>query len=117
MAENPDDVTKLLARVRDRAEAGMLNQDLLDYVAREKSGSSAEVLYVNRKVLDLVTKAEMEREDYRRRSSPNVFFGTSKRYFGTEFRTIWINGIMMVGFLALIITALQISLRRQLTKV
>ncbi|MDB6072794.1 MAG: ABC-type multidrug transport system, ATPase component, partial [Verrucomicrobiaceae bacterium] len=47
----------------------------------------------------------------------NVFFGTSKRYFGTEFRTVWINGMIMVGFLALIITALEISLRRQLTRV
>ena len=31
-------------------------------------------------MLDLVTKAEMEREDYRLESSPNVFFGTIKTY-------------------------------------
>ena len=114
---DPADVPKNLSRVRDKAAAGELTQDLLDWVEHEKKGTSAEELFVNRKVLDLVTKAEMEREDYRRRSSPNVFFGTSKHYFGTEFRTIWINGIAMVGFLALIITALEISLRRQLTKV
>ncbi|MDB6137943.1 MAG: abc-2 type transporter, partial [Verrucomicrobiaceae bacterium] len=116
-AADPEDVPKHLRSVRDKAASGALTQQLLDYVEREKKGTSAEELFVNRKVLDLVTKAEMEREDYRRRSSPNVFFGSSKHYFGTEFRTIWINGMVMVGFLALIITALEISLRRQLTKV
>jgi ABC-type multidrug transport system ATPase subunit/ABC-type multidrug transport system permease subunit len=45
-----------------------------------KNSVSAEEIYVNRKVLDLVTKAEMEREDYRRESSPNVFFGTLKTF-------------------------------------
>ncbi|MDB6119915.1 MAG: ABC-type multidrug transport system, ATPase component, partial [Verrucomicrobiaceae bacterium] len=116
-AADPEDVPKHLRQVRDKAADGELTQALLDYVEREKRGTSAEELFVNRKVLDLVTKAEMEREDYRRRTSPNVFFGTSKRYFGTEFRTVWINGMIMVGFLALIITALEISLRRQLTRV
>ena len=117
MGAEPEDVPKHLRQVREKVESATLNQALLDYVGREKSGTSAEELFVNRKVLDLVTKAEMEREDYRRRSSPNVFFGTSKHYLGTEFRTIWINGIVLVGFLVVIISALEVSLRRQLTKV
>ena len=112
-----EEVPKNLRRVRDKAVQGGLTQALLDKAEKEKRGTSAEELFVNRKVLDLVTKAEMEREDYRRKSRPNVFFGTSKHYFGTEFRTVWINGIVMLFFLTLIITALQISVRRQLTKV
>ena len=70
---------------------------------------SAEEVYVNRKVLDLVTKAEMEREDYRRKSSPNVFFGTSKRYFGTAFSTLWINGLVILFVITLIIGAVELS--------
>ena len=116
-ASHREDVPKNLKRVRDKAVEGQLTQSVLDHAEQEKRGTSAEELFVNRKVLDLVTKAEMEREDYRRKSSPNVFFGTSKHYFGTEFRTVWINGIVMLFFLGLIITALEISLRRQLTRV
>jgi hypothetical protein len=78
---------------------------------------SAEEIYVNRKVLDLVTKAEMEREDYRRKASPNVFFGTQKVYFGTKFNTLWINSLVILFNIVLIIAAVQFSLKRQLTKV
>jgi len=68
-------------------------------------------------VLDLVTKAEMEREDYRRKTSPNVFFGTRKMYLGTKYNTLWINSIVILFTLSLIIAAVELSLRRQLTKV
>ena len=66
---------------------------------------------------DLVTKAEMEREDYRRRTSPNVFFGTVKNYFNTEFSTLWINGVVIILSLSVILTTIHFSLRRQLTRV
>ena len=36
---------------------------------------TAEQIYVNQKVSDLISKAEMEQNDYRRGKKPNVFFG------------------------------------------
>lgn len=138
--KEPDDVPKHLASVRAHAIDGTLTHEILEYVQRERKGTSAEELYVNRKVLDLVTKAEMEREDYRRKTSPNVFFGTTRKYpmvlwtsspsqdqikntwmgfyiDNVEVKTIWLNAFVLVFSLALVIAAIQISLKRQLTKV
>ena len=50
-----------------------------------KGPVTAEQLYVNQKVSDLLSKAEMEQNDYRRSKKPNVFFGPEKRYFGPKF--------------------------------
>ena len=44
--------------------------------------TTAEQLYVNQKISDLIANAEMEQNDYRRGGKPNVFFGAEKRYFG-----------------------------------
>jgi ABC-type branched-subunit amino acid transport system ATPase component len=141
-ARDPEDIPKHLDNVRRNALRGTLTQELLDYVQREKKGTSAEQLYVNRKVLDLVTKAEMEREDYRRKTSPNVFFGTTKKYTlphhlwfaapdtaltapskmgfywaEVEIRTVWLNTGIMLMSLLLVVACVQVSLRRQLTRV
>jgi hypothetical protein len=94
-------------------------------------GVSAEQVFVNRKVLDLVTKAEMEREDYRRKTGPNVFFGTLKTLWHRQstdkegntvdepvrFSTLWINFWVMMASLIAIVNVLQILLKRQLSKV
>ncbi len=76
---DPDKVAGRLARLEKGIAAGKLDPDLLNQPHWDKS-TSAEDIFVNRKVLDLVTKAEMEREDYRRKTTPNVFFGTVKTY-------------------------------------
>jgi energy-coupling factor transporter ATP-binding protein EcfA2 len=55
-------------------------------IADAKGPITAEQLYVNQKVSDLISKAEMEQNDYRRGKKPNVFFGLQKRYFGPRFR-------------------------------
>lgn|GEM_PF-6671268 len=89
----------------------------LTSLQKQNDGISAEEIYVNRKVLDLVTKAEMGCEDYRSKASPNVFFGTRKTYLGTKYNTLWINSTVILFTLSVIITAVEISLRRQLTKV
>jgi len=118
-ARKPEEISANLKRIRTAVLTGRLEQDLLDSMqgADRKGGTSAEEIYVNRKVLDLVTKAEMEREDYRRRTSPNVFFGTVKRYFDTEFSTLWINGVVIILSLNLVLAIIHFSLRRQLTRV
>lgn len=116
-ARDADEAVDLLNRIRAASIRGRLDTRLLSEALERQDGVSAEEVYVNRKVLDLVTKAEMEREDYRRKRSPNVFFGTVKRYFGTEFGTLWINGLVILFSVALIFTVVELNLRRQLTKV
>ncbi|MBB5030552.1 ATP-binding cassette domain-containing protein [Prosthecobacter vanneervenii] len=116
-AENPREISKRLGSIRDAVLSGRIEPPMLDRMLEQNDGVSAEEIYVNRKVLDLVTKAEMEREDYRRKASPNVFFGTRKTYLGTKYNTLWINSIVILFTLSLIIAAVELSLRRQLTKV
>lgn len=73
-------------------------------------GVSAEQIYVNQKVTDLVSKAEMEQFDYRlgdgSKRHLNVFFGPVKEYIGIRASVLVFNvGVMListfVGFLAL----------------
>lgn len=116
-AENPRQISKRLGSIRDAVLSGSIQPQMLEGILQENDGVSAEEIYVNRKVLDLVTKAEMEREDYRRKSSPNVFFGTRKSYLGTKYNTLWINSVVILFNITLIIAAVELSLRRQLTKV
>ena len=116
-ARDADEAVDLLNRIRAASIRGRLDTRLLNEALERQDGVSAEEVYVNRKVLDLVTKAEMEREDYRRKASPNVFFGTQKVYFGTKFNTLWINSLVILFNIVLIIAAVQFSLKRQLTKV
>jgi energy-coupling factor transporter ATP-binding protein EcfA2/ABC-type multidrug transport system permease subunit len=116
-ARNPQEVARRLQRIQRDTLDHRLDGALLDVYQAEKKDTGAEEVFVNRKVLDLLTKAEMEREDYRRRSSPNVFFGTQKRYFGTTFRTLWINNVILLAGLALVLASVEFSLRRQLTQV
>ena len=116
-SKKPDEISGQLNTIRNSVLRGDLDQAQLDLLQSDRKGTSAEEIYVNRKVLDLVTKAEMEREDYRRRVSPNVFFGTVKRYFNTDFSTLWINGMVILSSLAFILATIHYSLRHQLTRV
>jgi len=116
-AKDKNEAARKLGEIRDAAIRGKVTPKLLQSALAQQDGVSAEEVYVNRKVLDLVTKAEMEREDYRRKTSPNVFFGTTKRYFGTAFSTLWINGLVILFCITVIITCVELSLRRQLTRV
>ncbi len=116
-SRKPEEISAHLTMIREAVVAGTIDQTLLAALQAERKGTSAEEIYVNRKVLDLVTKAEMEREDYRRRTSPNVFFGTVKNYFSTEFSTLWINGVVIILSLSAILACIHYSLRRQLTRV
>ncbi len=135
-----DDITRRLRRIQEGIESGNIEPELLD-PPKGRRTVSAEEIFVNRKVLDLVTKAEMEREDYRRTSSPNVFFGTVRTYplftpaatavvnpvarrntekpWYEELRieTLTLNATVMILSLAVVIGVLQFSLRRQLSRV
>lgn len=129
-------VSTRLSRIRKGLMTGKLDPDLLE--ARSKKGVSAEEIFVNRKVLDLVTKAEMEREDYRRKASPNVFFGTVKTYHflpapevdpeedgkkprpwyqQLKVNTLWMNFSVMLATVMVLVSVVLVALRRQLSRV
>ena len=75
---------------------------------------TAEQLYVNQKVSDLISNAEMEQSDYRRGSRPNVFFGAEKRYFGITVNVFFWNTLVLIGSTLGLLTLLHWILRRQL---
>jgi len=87
--------------------------------------TTAEQLYVNQKISDLIANAEMEQNDYRRGGKPNVFFGAEKRYFGAAkpgaeknaFLTVSVftfNTAVLIGSSLLLLWLLHWILRRQL---
>ncbi len=84
---------------------------------------TAEQLYTNQKVSDLMSNAEMEQNDYRRGGKPNVFFGAQKRFtFGTWFDkelsfkvgVFTFNTMVLVGSTVGLLGLLYSILRRQL---
>lgn len=78
------------------------------------SGHTAEQLYVNQKVTDLISKAEMEQTDYRESRHLNVFFGPVKEYFGFRGGILWVNSaILILSTLTLFATLIAI-LRAQI---
>jgi hypothetical protein len=77
-------------------------------------GVTAEQVYVNQKVSDLISNAEMEQSDYRRGGKPNVFFGAEKRYLGMKINVFIFNTIVLIGSAVGLLGLLHWILRRQL---
>jgi len=93
---------------------------------------TAERLYVNQKITDLVSKAETDQADYRRSTPVNVFFGPVK-HLGTidwkfqifsktveiqhefECSVLVFNSLILVGFTGACLGLLHASLKRQLS--
>jgi hypothetical protein len=75
---------------------------------------TAEQLYVNQKVSDLISNAEMEQSDYRRGGKLNVFFGEEKRYLGVGVNLFVFNTIVLIGSTLGLLGILHWILRRQL---
>ncbi len=86
------------------------------------SGVTADRLYTNQKVSDLVAKAETEQSDYRRTYAVNVFFSPEKQYpvnvFGkirtARFSVYAFNTFVLLGSSLVLLCALYSILRRQL---
>ncbi len=82
-------------------------------------GVTAEQLYVNTKITDLISKAEMEQTDYRfddhqGRRHINVFFGPIKQYLGFRASVLWFNtGVLLVSTMGFFF-ALYVVLRKQI---
>jgi ABC-type multidrug transport system ATPase subunit len=79
-----------------------------------KGPITAEQLYVNQKVSDLLSKAEMEQNDYRRDKKPNVFFGPQKRYFGFKFGMFTFDTTILIASMLGLLVLLHWILRKQL---
>jgi len=79
-----------------------------------KGPITAEQLYVNQKVSDLISKAEMEQNDYRRGKKPNVFFGLQKRYFGQKFGVFTFDTSVLIASMVGLLVLLHWILRKQL---
>jgi ABC-type multidrug transport system ATPase subunit len=79
-----------------------------------KGPITAEQLYVNQKVSDLLSKAEMEQNDYRRDKKPNVFFGPQKRYFGFKFGMFTFDTTVLIASMLGLLVLLHWILRKQL---
>ena len=77
-------------------------------------GVAAEQLYVNQKVTDLVSKAEMEQTDYRDSRRKNIFFGPEKYYFGVKWSVYTFNAIVLNFSTLLIVAVFYLVLRGQL---
>src|SRR5204863_3574068 len=75
---------------------------------------TAEQLYVNQKVSDLISNAEMEQSDYRRSAKLNVFFGEEKSYLGMKVNVFVFNTIVLIGSTLALLGLLHWILRRQL---
>ncbi len=75
---------------------------------------TAEQVYTNQKVSDLISNAEMEQSDYRRGNRPNVFFGAQKRFFGITVSVFVFNTIILIGSTLGLLVLLNWILRRQL---
>ena len=80
------------------------------------SGVTAEQLYVNQKVTDLISKAEMEQSDYRESRHMNVFFGPTKEYLGIRVGLLWFNSLMLVASTLGLFFVLYLILRGQIRR-
>jgi ABC-type multidrug transport system ATPase subunit/ABC-type transport system involved in cytochrome c biogenesis permease component len=78
------------------------------------TGLTAEQVYVNQKITDLVSKAEMEQSDYRENRHLNVFFGPTKEYLGIKIGILWFNTSVLILSTLTLFAALGVILRKQI---
>ncbi|MDB6135415.1 MAG: abc-2 type transporter [Verrucomicrobiales bacterium] len=122
---NPDALVRRMARIMDEVVRATYDPANHEVRSRDRIVSS-ESVFENQKIRDLISKAEMERRDFRRRVEPNVFFGNEKRYtlnfFGHRFidlktDTLSLNGTMITLWVLMPLFILFLVLRRQLRRV
>ncbi len=111
-AKSPDELDRYLKKV-DLVLNRKNAFDPKDFKAA-KGDVTAEQIYVNQKVSDLISNAEMEQSDYRRGSRPNVFFGAQKSYVGVKISVFVFNTIVLIGSTLGMLGLLYYILRRQL---
>src|SRR5256884_102505 len=111
-AKTPDDLDRYLG-VIDQVLDGKQPFDRSQF--KDANGPvTAETLYLNQKVSDLILNAEMEQSDYRRGGKPNVFFGQYKQYFGMKVDVFVFNTIVLIGSSLALLGLFDWILRREL---
>jgi ABC transport system ATP-binding/permease protein len=87
----------------------------LDRTKFESGGDrvTAEELFQNQKITDMLTDAQMKQKDYTSEVR-NVFFGPDKYYFGQKLNVFVFNSWIINGFTLLFLLLLLFSLHRQL---
>ena len=114
---SPEAIDAQLAEM-DRLLAG--SPVKISPVERRTKNLTVDQIYVNQKILDLVSKAETEQADYRRSGDDgnhvkiNVFFGTKQTQFGHEFSVFSVDALVLHGSAIALLAILYLSLRGQL---
>jgi len=110
-SETPGDIDRRLRR------ADQVIQNPMESPRRipsTRTGYTADRLYVNQKIADLVAKSEIEQNDYRQAEPINVFFGRTKRIAGTDISLFAFNGAVLTLFVLALLGTLHGVLLRQL---
>ena len=110
-ASSTDKINRAFQRIDRVINGEPFNPEKFDNLG---SGISAEQLYVNQKVTDLVSKAEMEQSDYRESRHLNVFFGPLKEYLGLRAGILWFNTIVLIASTLTLFFILYLVLRSQI---
>jgi ABC-type multidrug transport system ATPase subunit len=118
-AANLREIERKLQRVDDVIEGKPLDTGGL---RSRPGGLTAERLFTNQKVSDLVAKAETEQNDYRRQRAANFFFSPEKHYdlnfFGhhsrLKFSVHLYSASILIGSSLALLGLLHYVLRRQL---
>jgi hypothetical protein len=113
------DLEKRLRRVDRIIDGGLLDSGGLKSKA---NGITADRLYTNQKVSDLVAKAETEQSDYRRSQVVNVFFSPEKQFHVSflgkaktfHFTVYAFNTFVLLGSSFVLLCAVYAILKRQL---
>ncbi|MFT5855294.1 MAG: ABC-type multidrug transport system ATPase subunit, partial [Verrucomicrobiales bacterium] len=114
------DLRRLVDRLDETIAGGDLDHSDFD-IERDPDNVRIVDVYQNEKILDLVFKAESERQadlsDEEPDDFPNVFFGVKKRYWGGVWDTINANAIMLVMFSFLGLGMVWVSVKIRVRKV
>jgi hypothetical protein len=108
--DNPGQVNQKMHEI-DKVIAGAP----LDRKKFESDGDqvTAEQLFQNQKITDMLTDAQMKQKDYTSEAR-NVFFGPEKNYFHQRLNIFVFNSSIINGFTLLFLLCLLLSLHRQL---
>lgn len=112
-AETPAEIDRRLKDV-DRVLEGQPLETVR--LIGSEGGVTAEQLFINQKVVDLVSKAEIEQSDYRESRHINVFFGPVKEYFGIRAGLLTFNAAVLLSFSILLFFILYLTLKIQLRR-
>jgi len=108
--ENPGQVNQKMHEIDKIIGGGPLDRKKF-----ESGGDqvTAEQLFQNQKITDMLTDAQMKQKDYTSEAR-NVFFGPEKNYFHQKLNIFVFNSSIINGFTLLFLLCLLMSLHRQL---